>query len=473
MNSASNKETSVVSKDDVVTLEIEDISMDGEGVGKYKGYTLFVKDTIVGDRARVKVIKTKKNYGYGRLVEIEKASPDRIAPKCPIARQCGGCQIQEMSYESQLRFKQKLVENNLERIGGILPGTYEMYDIIGMDEPWHYRNKAQFPVGTGKNGEIKIGFYAGRTHSIIETEKCYLGASVNEQVVFAVRRWMESSHILPYDEEKHKGLVRHILVRQGFKTGEVMVCLVINADKLKKTDTLIDELAAIKGMTSITTSTNTDRTNVIMGNKINLLWGREYIEDYIGKIKYRISPLSFFQVNPVQTEKLYNKALEYAELTGRENVWDLYCGIGTISLFLAGKCKKVHGVEIIPQAVDDAKENARINGIENAEFFVGKAEEVLPAWFREEEKKTGAAPTADVIVVDPPRKGCDKVLLDTMVSMKPERIVYVSCDSSTLARDIAYLTGKDYQVKKVQPVDQFGHTVHVETVVLMSRVKGK
>lgn len=458
-----------IEKNDIVTITIEDISNNGEGIGKYNGYTLFVKDTVVGDVAEVKVIKAKKTYGYGKLLSLVSPSPDRVKARCPIARQCGGCQIQEMSYESQLRFKEKLVVNNLERLGGIFPGTYELEPIIGMEEPWHYRNKAQFPVGLDKNGRIVMGFYAGRTHSIIETKECFLGDQVNEQILAAVREFMEENHVSAYDEEKHTGVVRHVLIRKGFQTGQIMVCIVVNDEKLKSPEKLVEKLYKFAGMTSISISVNREKTNVIMGNTIKTLWGKSYIEDIIGDIRYQISPLSFFQVNPVQTEKLYAKALEYAGLTGKETVWDLYCGIGTISLFLAKNSRRVYGVEIIPQAIENARENARINGIENAEFFVGKAEEVLPEFYEREMKQTGEKPTADVIVVDPPRKGCDEVLLQTIISMEPKQVVYVSCDSATLARDLKFLREKGYEVKKVQAVDQFGHTVHVETVVLLSQ----
>lgn len=460
----------MLEKNDIVTITIEDMSMNGEGIGKSNGYTLFVKDTIVGDVAEVSVTKMKKTYGYARLIKLMKASSDRVEPKCPIARQCGGCQIQEMSYKSQLRFKQNLVRNNLERLGGIMPDTYEMCPIIGMDEPWHYRNKAQFPVGVNRDGKLCMGFYAGRTHSIIETKQCFLGDAVNEQVLSVIRTYMDENKITAYSEKTGTGVVRHILIRKGFKTGQVMVCLVINSKSLKASKRLVDMLTAIDGMTCIAVSINTENTNVIMGNEIRVLWGKPYIEDYIGDILYRISPLSFFQVNPVQTEKLYEKALEFAGLTGEETVWDLYCGIGTISLFLARNSRKVYGVEIIPQAIDNARENARINGITNVEFFVGKSEEILPQFYEKEYEKTGVKPTADVIVVDPPRKGCDEILLQTIADMKPERVVYVSCDSATLARDLKFLVEHGYQVKKVQAVDQFGHTVHVETVCLLSKL---
>lgn len=459
-------------KDDNVTLTIEDIGTGGEGIGKADGYTLFVKDAVIGDVVEVKVIKAKKNYGYARLMKLITPSPDRVEPKCPVARQCGGCQIQQMSYESQLKFKQDMVKNNLERIGGIT--EYEMYPIIGMDEPFHYRNKAQFPVGTDKTGKIVIGFYAGRTHYIVDNMDCCIGAEVNREILTRVKAYMEQNHIAPYDEERHTGCVRHVLIRVGYHTNEIMVCLVVNGHKLKDADKLVDALKGMDHMTSIMLNFNTEKTNVILGRECQTLWGQSYIEDYICDIRYQISPLSFFQVNPQQTEKLYAKALEYADLTGNETVWDLYCGIGTISLFLAGKAKKVYGVEIVPQAIEDAKNNAAINGIKNVEFFVGKAEEVVPDFYEkaagetlDEEARAGIHP--DVIVVDPPRKGCDEVLLNTIVKMQPERVVYVSCDSATLARDLKFIQEHGYKVTKIQPVDQFSHSIHVETVGLLVR----
>lgn len=450
-------------KNDIVTLDIEDCGVDGEGIGKADGFTVFVKDAVIGDRVTAKIMKAKKNYGYGRLMEILKPSPYRVEPKCAFARQCGGCQLQALSYEQQLAFKEKKVRGHLERIGGFT--ELPMEPIIGMDEPYHYRNKAQFPVGKNKEGRIITGFYAGRTHTIIENRDCALGVSQNKEVLDRVIAHMEAYGIEPYNEETGKGLVRHILIRYGFFTGEVMVCLVLNGSSIPQKETLIEHLLEIPGMTSITINVNKKRSNVILGEEIRLLWGNPYITDKIGDISYQISPLSFFQVNPLQTGKLYSKALEYADLRGEETVWDLYCGIGTISLFLAQKAKFVRGVEIIPAAIENANDNARLNGVENVEFFVGKAEEVLPA----EYKKNGIY--ADVIVVDPPRKGCEESLLATMIEMQPKRIVYVSCDSATLARDLKYLCERGYELRKVCPVDQFGGTVHVETVVLLSQQK--
>lgn len=450
-------------KNDRICLQITDMGKDGEGVGKTNdGYTLFVKDAVIGDKIQAKIVKAKKNYGYGRLVNVLESSKDRVEPVCPQARPCGGCQLQALSYEKQLEYKQNRVRNHLERIGGF--HQIPMEPIIGMEEPYHYRNKAQFPVGRNKEGRIVAGFYAGRTHSIVENRHCYLGAPGNEQILDSVLSWMESCHVEPYDERTGSGLVRHILTRFGFATGQWMVCLVINGRGLPSQDRLVKGLTKIPGMTSITANVNTRRDNVILGQEILPVWGQDYITDQIGEVSYQISPLSFYQVNPVQTRKMYEKAMEYAQLRGQETVWDLYCGIGTISLFLAQKARQVYGVEIVPAAIQDAKRNAQLNGMKNVEFFVGKAEEVLPGKYKEEGVR------GDVIVVDPPRKGCDQSLLDTILAMKPERVVYVSCDSATLARDLKYLCETEYRLERVCAVDNFCQTVHVETVCLLSRV---
>ena len=468
-------------KNDTAAVKITDIGVNGEGIGKVDGYPLFIKDAVIGDTVEAKVMKAKKNYGYARLMKVLSPSPDRVTPRCAIARKCGGCQIQEMSYGRQLAFKEQKVRGNLERIGDF---PKELLDrvtepVLGMEEPFGYRNKAQFPFGTDKEGNPVTGFYAGRTHVIIPNTDCALGVSVNREILEIILEFMKKYQISSYDETTGKGLIRHALIRYGFTTGEIMVCLVVNGEEIPNVDALIDRLAEKPGMTSITLSPNTRRTNVIMGDSFKVLWGQGYITDQIGGIKYQISPLSFYQVNPVQTEKLYSLALEYTDLKGGETVWDLYCGIGTISLFLAQKAGKVYGVEIIPQAIADARKNAEINGIENAEFFVGKAEEVLPRWYQENEgaeaglrgegRQTRAR--ADVIVVDPPRKGCDEALLDTIVKMQPEKVVYVSCDPATLARDLKVLCGKGYELERVRAVDMFPMTVHVETVVLLSHKK--
>lgn len=448
-------------KDDIVQVRIEDMSESGEGIGKVDGLALFIKDAIIGDLVEAKIMKMKKSYGFARLMAVTEPSPHRVVPPCPVARQCGGCQIQAMSYEEQLRYKERKVKNNLKRIGGF--EDIFMEPIIGMEHPFRYRNKAQFPIGRSRDGRIIAGFYAGRTHTIIETGDCLLGIEENKVILEKVISHMEANHIEPYEEESHKGLVRHVLIRKGFQTGELMVCVVINGRKLPNAGELTSSLLEIPGMTSISLNVNLEKTNVILGKEIINLYGEGYITDTIGGVKFRISPLSFYQVNPVQTEKLYGAALDYAGLSGNETVWDLYCGIGTISLFLAQKAKKVYGVEIIDAAIEDARENARLNGMDNVEFFVGKAEEVLPQMY--EERKIHA----DVIVVDPPRKGCDRLALDTILRMKPERVVYVSCDSATLARDLRYLCDGGYEVVKGRVVDQFGMSVHVETVALLEQ----
>ena len=462
-------------KNDLVTVEIVDMGTNGEGIGKIDGYTLFIKDAVIGDVAEVKIMKAKKNYGYARLMSVIKPSEYRVkSPVCPIARKCGGCQIQEMEYERQLQFKEDKVKGNLIRIGGIKEERLleVMEPIIGMEYPFAYRNKAQFPFGTDKNGRPVTGFYAGRTHDIIANTDCALGVPVNKKILDIVLGFMKDNGIHSYDEKSGKGLIRHVLIRYGFVTKEIMVCVVINGRQIPHVSALVELLKEVDGMTSITVSPNTRRTNVIMGDRYEVLWGEPFITDYIGEVKYQISPLSFYQVNPVQTEKLYRLALDYAELKGEETVWDLYCGIGTISLFLAKKAKQVYGVEIVPQAVEDARNNAEINGIVNAEFFEGKAEEVLPEYYRRyAEEHGGEKAYADVVVVDPPRKGCEERLLRTIVEMEAERIVYVSCDSATLARDVKYLRGEGYEVERVRAVDQFPHTVHVESIVLLSKLK--
>ena len=445
-----------LNKNDICEITIEDLGVGGEGIGKADGYTVFVKDTVIGDVARVKIIKARKNYGYGRLISLIRPSDIRQEPRCASARACGGCQIQHIRYEEQLRFKQEKVKGLLRHIGGVKDPV--MLPIIGMDDPWFYRNKVQYPVGLDKEGRAVTGFYAGRTHAIIPVETCCIQDRRNEKIMAAIRRWIDAYHISVYDETAHRGLIRHILTRIGRHTDEIMVCLVANGDSLPHVEPLIEELKTFPGMTSICLNINREKTNVILGDQVRCLWGQRYITDRIGDVSYRISPLSFFQVNPVQTEVLYRTALEFAALKETDRVWDLYCGIGTISLFLARHAKQVRGVEIIPQAIDDARENARINGIKNASFFVGKAEEVLPA----EYARTGEG--ADVIVVDPPRKGCDEKLLDCMVKMAPDRIVYVSCDPATLARDVKILEARGYKLEKARCVDMFPHSVHVECV---------
>ena len=473
-----------VKKNDIFTVKITDTGMDGEGIGKVgsvgadastddfadaEGFTLFIKDAVIGDTVQARVMKAKKSYAYAKLEKVLEPSPFRITPVCAFSRQCGGCQLQALSYDRQLEFKENKIRNNLIRLGGLTPERVDaiMEPILGMEDPWHYRNKAQFPFGTDRDGNVVTGFYAGRTHTIIPNTDCALGVPENRQVLEIILAHMKRFHISAYDEQTGKGLLRHVLIRKGFQSGQLMVCLVLNGSSLPEEETLADALWQLPGMTSLSVNTNRERTNVILGKELRVVRGAGLIEDSIGGVTFRISPLSFYQVNPVQTEKLYSQALAYAGLTGKETVWDLYCGIGTISLFLAKQAGRVYGVEIVPEAIRDARENAQINGITNAEFFVGKAEEVLPEKYEREGIR------ADVIVVDPPRKGCDERCLETMVKMRPERIVYVSCDPATLARDLRYLREKGYEVVKVRGCDMFPGTVHVETVCLLSNRKSK
>lgn len=501
-----------VQKNDMLTVKIHDIGTEGEGIGKADGLTLFVKDAVPGDVVEARIVKVKKNYAYARMEKVVTPSPFRVEPKCVFHRQCGGCQLQALDYQKQLQFKQDKIRHNLVRIGGFDEAAVDekTEPILGMEEPWHYRNKAQYPVGRSREGKIITGFYAGRTHSIIANTDCALGAKENREILEIILDYMEQNGVSAYDETTGTGLVRHVLIRKGFTSGEIMVCLVINKDMTKMSHkfrassmmndsdpkseqtlpqqtALLSRLASVQGMTSVSVSMNRERSNVIMGEAVHTIWGRDRISDTIhvrdmekpgfpftGKeLTFSISPLSFYQVNPLQTEKLYSLALEYAGLTGKETVWDLYCGIGTISLFLAGSAKKVYGVEVIPQAIEDARENARRNGMDNVEFFTGKAEEVLPAFYEkqwEEDAGAGVMLHPDVIVVDPPRKGCDEACLAVMLKMKPERIVYVSCDSATLARDLRILCEGGYELSRVRGVDQFGMTVHVETVCLLSKL---
>ena len=460
------------SKNQIVPVTIEDISDTGEGIGHVDGFTLFVSRAVPGDTVRARILKAKKTYAIAKAEEILIPAPGRVTPECPVAGSCGGCQLSYLSYKSQLALKQKKVEDCIRRIGGFTDVAVQ--PIIGMDEPRAYRNKGQFPVGTAqgaktvsadaKKGNASIGFYAGHSHRIVPTASCGMLWPGHEEILAKVREYLEVSGATPYDEETGQGLVRHILMRKGFATGEIVVCLVVNGTKIPAPETLWERLQKTDGVVGLCLNVNREKTNVILGDRLIPLFGKASVTDCIGDVKFEISPMSFYQVNPVQTKVLYDTALAYAGLTGNETVWDLYCGIGTISLFLAKAAKKVYGVEIVPEAIENAKENARINGLTNAEFYVGAAEEVFPQLVKE-----NPAIGADVIVVDPPRKGCDEKLLTTMLAMAPSRIVYVSCDPATLARDLKILCAEGYRLERVQPVDQFPGSVHVETCCLLVR----
>ena len=448
-----------VKKNEKLMLTFEDLTHDGNGVGKVDGYPLFVPYGLPGEEALVKVVKVNKKFGYGKLLEVKKPSPNRVQPPCNVFYQCGGCQIQHMNYEMQLQMKQNQVKNVLNKIAH-LPDV-PVHPTIGMDEPWRYRNKAALPVGE-KNGELMTGFYRMRSHDIISNmETCIVQDKQNDEMVQAARDIANRFGISAYNEETDRGVLRHIMVRTGKNTNEVMIIFITRTKHLPHKEKIVKALTeANPNIKSIIHNVNDRRTNVIMGNKTYVIWGEPYIYDTIGDIRFGISAKSFYQINPVQTEKLYKKALEYAQLTKNDIVIDAYCGIGTISLFLAQKAKKVYGVEIVPEAIDDARKNAELNGMTNAEFFVGEAEKVLPMW-------QAQGLQADVIVVDPPRKGCDEKLLQAMIAMKPKRIVYVSCNPSTLARDLRILEDGGFQTKEVQPVDMFPQTMHVECCSLL------
>ena len=449
-------------KNDVLTVKIEDMGHDGEGIGKCEGYTLFVKDTVIGDLAEVKVIKAKKNYGYARLMRLIEPSAHRVEPACPVARPCGGCQLQMLDYAEQLRFKEKKIAGNLQRIGGMTEIPLE--PIVGMENPFRYRNKAQFPIGQDRNGKLITGFYAGRTHQIMENRNCYLGVEQNEEILNRILAWMEENGVPAYNEETGKGLVRHVLIRFGFMTKEIMVCLVVNGKKLPAEEKLIKSLTELEGMTSITLSVNRERTNVIMGKEIRCLWGQGYITDYIGTVKYRISPLSFYQVNPVQTKNLYEKAISLAGLTGNERVMDAYCGIGTIGLIASRDAREVISVELNPDAVRDAVTNAKRNQIKNVSFYQNDAGAFMVSMAEKGEK-------ADIVFMDPPRAGSDEAFLSSVVTLSPKKVVYVSCNPETLARDLRYLTKHGYKAEEAWGYDMFAWSEHVETVCLLTQKK--
>lgn len=445
------------------------LTHDGEGVGRYEGYTLFVRGALLEERVLAEVVSVGKSYGRARLVKLEKASKDRVGPPCAIYDACGGCQLQHLDYAAQLRWKRQHVVSSLERIGKLKVGVEAggegaiVHPVIGMDEPWRYRNKAQVPIGYGEAGLIG-GFYEQGSNAVVDMDACLITQEENESLVRAVKSAARELGISAYNRATGRGLLRHVVVRHAQATGQRMVVLVTNGMDIPHVDEWIGLIREqVPGLVSVCQNVNAASTPVVMGDVTRTLWGEDVIYDEIGGIRFAISPRSFFQVNPEQTEKLYRAAVDYASLTGDETVIDAYCGIGTITLFLARYARQVYGVEIVPEAIEDARRNALLNDIRNAEFEVGAAEVVMPRW-----QSQGVTP--DVIVVDPPRKGCDPALIRTMLELRPERIVYVSCDPSTLARDLRLLEDGGYRAVEVQPVDMFPHTGHVECVVGICRV---
>ena len=452
----------MVEKNKEYIFDIISQGYEGEGIAKIDNkYPIFIEGALKGEKVKVRIVKVNKNFAYGKLMEVLEASEERVNPPCAIYKRCGGCKLQHASYKAQLDFKWDRVKDCVSKIGKLDPSIVKYP--LGMEEPWKYRNKVQLPIGL-INGEVKIGFFAPRSHDIIDMESCLIQDEIGDKVVKLTREWIEKFNIRPYNvdgEYDEKGVVRHIMIRRGFTTNEVMVVLVTNGEKLPHKEEFVDLMVKnIPGIKSVIQNINSKKTNVILGLESKTLWGEDTISDYIGDFRFNISPLSFFQVNPTQTEVLYGKALEYANLTGNEEVFDAYCGTGTITLFLSQKAKKVYGVEIIPQAIDNAWINAKENKVENVEFFVGESEVVIPDLINKGVK-------ADVVVVDPPRKGCDKKLLDAITHIDAKKIVYVSCDPSTLGRDLKVLEENGYKTLEVQPVDMFPNTAHIENVALL------
>ncbi|WP_415299096.1 23S rRNA (uracil(1939)-C(5))-methyltransferase RlmD [Clostridium perfringens] len=449
----------MVEKNKEYIFDIISQGYEGEGIAKIDNkYPIFIEGALKGEKVKVRIVKVNKNFAYGKLMEVLEASEERVNPPCAIYKRCGGCKLQHASYKAQLDFKWDRVKDCVSKIGKLDPSIVKYP--LGMEEPWRYRNKVQLPIGL-INGEVKIGFFAPRSHDIIDMESCLIQDEIGDKVVKLTREWIEKFNIRPYNvdgEYDEKGIVRHIMIRRGFTTNEVMVVLVTNGENIPHKEEFVDLMVKnIPGIKSVIQNINSKKTNVILGLESKTLWGEDTISDYIGDFRFNISPLSFFQVNPIQTEVLYGKALEYANLTGNEEVFDAYCGTGTITLFLSQKAKKVYGVEIIPQAIDNAWINAKENKVENVEFFVGESEVVIPDLINKGVK-------ADVVVVDPPRKGCDKKLLDAITNINAKKIVYVSCDPSTLGRDLKVLEDNGYKTLEVQPVDMFPNTSHVENV---------
>ncbi|EOU1921269.1 23S rRNA (uracil(1939)-C(5))-methyltransferase RlmD [Clostridium perfringens] len=452
----------MVEKNKEYIFDIISQGYEGEGIAKIDNkYPIFIEGALKGEKVKVRIVKVNKNFAYGKLMEVLEASEERVNPPCAIYKRCGGCKLQHASYKAQLDFKWDRVKDCVSKIGKLDPSIVKYP--LGMENPWRYRNKVQLPIGL-INGEVKIGFFAPRSHDIIDMESCLIQDEIGDKVVKLTREWIEKFNIRPYNvdgEYDEKGIVRHIMIRRGFTTNEVMIVLVTNGEKLPHKEEFVDLMVKnIPGIKSVIQNINSKKTNVILGLESKTLWGEDTISDYIGDFRFNISPLSFFQVNPIQTEVLYGKALEYANLTGNEEVFDAYCGTGTITLFLSQKAKKVYGVEIIPQAIDNAWINAKENKVENVEFFVGESEVVIPDLINKGVK-------ADVVVVDPPRKGCDKKLLDAITNIDAKKIVYVSCDPSTLGRDLQVLEENGYKTLEVQPVDMFPNTAHIENVALL------
>ncbi len=450
----------LLKKNEEYVVEIIDNGFKGEGIAKIENFTIFVDGAIKGEKIKIKILKVTSSHAFGKIIEIIEKSENRIEEDCSTYKKCGGCELRHIDYETTINMKKYSVENTLKKT--LSRKDIEVNEVIKMDNPYFYRNKLQYPIGVDDNNNPVMGVYAQRSHKIIETNECRIQNKLCQNIAKDIFKFIKENNIKVYNEKTLTGSIRHIIVRIGIKTNEVLVTLVTNERKIEKEDLLVKYITEkYKEIKTIAKNINSKNTNVILGNKTEIIFGDGYIEDYIGKFKFKISPRSFYQVNPVQTEKLYSKAVEYASLTGEETIFDLYCGIGTIGIFTSDNVKKIYGIETIKEAIDDAKENAKINAVNNSEFFVGDVEKVLPEFIKERNI------TADVIFIDPPRKGCDNTALETILNIEPKKIVYVSCNPASLARDLKTLEEK-YKIEKLAICDMFPFTHHVECVAMLN-----
>ncbi|WP_454306624.1 23S rRNA (uracil(1939)-C(5))-methyltransferase RlmD [Staphylococcus hominis] len=450
----------MINKNDVIKGKVIDLTHEGHGVIKLDRYPIFVPNVLIDEEVEFKVIKVKKNFAIGKLIKVLKQSEQRVIPPCIYYEKCGGCQLQHMSYESQLKMKKQQVVNLFHKKAKLEETV--IHDTIGMDYPWRYRNKSQLPVGKDKNNKTIMGYYRQRSHDIIDMDSCLIQDEKQQELMNDIKQWLNELNVSIYNEKNKKGLLRHVVIRTSRYTNEVMIIFVTNGSKFKEAETLVHRLTELyPNITSIKQNINNSHSNVIMGKQSMTLYGKDKITDQLSETIFEISDQSFYQINSVQTEKLYQKAIDYAQLSGNEIVLDTYCGIGTIGLYMAPVAKHVYGVEIVPLAIQDAKQNALINHFDNTTFECGKAEEVIIEW-----KQKGIEP--DVIMVDPPRKGCDQVFIETLLELAPKRIIYISCNPSTQQRD-AQLLANLYYLKEITPVDMFPHTTHIETVALFER----
>jgi 23S rRNA (uracil1939-C5)-methyltransferase len=446
--------TQPVSKEDIITIRLDNIAYGGDAVGRKDNFTIFVPQGIPGELVEIEITEVKSSYARGEIVSVLEKTEERIEPECAVSERCGGCEIDHIDYQAQLKYKQQMVEDALEHIGK-LKGV-KVNSVLGMEHPFAYRNKAQFPLDVVDEKAV-IGFYAAGSHDVIAHDNCQIQHPVINRIARKIVELINRYDLTIYNEESGTGLIRNLVIRMGVCTNQAQLILVTTANKIPHQDEIVTELRSeIPELISIYQNINDEETNVVLGTKIKKLAGKDYIIDYIGNIKYQISPLSFFQVNTLQTKVLYDQVVNYAELTGEEKVLDAYCGLGSIALYVADKSKEVYGIEVVEEAIDLAKKNAQLNDIENCSFKTGKVREVIPDLENEF--------SADVVIVDPPRKGCHQSVLESFVELGPEKIIYVSCKPTSLARDLKFLTDNGYSVEEVQPVDMFPQTYHIETV---------